>query len=201
MTGTSHGITGLQLDIKVAHLDTKLLSKALKTAEVGIHALLEQITPVWEACAQDNRDLNRCSTTMLIKQKDVGRTIGGGGKNLKQLQKLTRCRIELTSKGLAAISGPDVACIRNAVHRLHKQSRHLEQGRLYLAEIESTQAAGIHILVDSLYGLIPEPRAKTSLDAPILVRFVETREDGVLIFEYPSDPNLKSEQALNATPA
>ncbi|MGB0647955.1 MAG: KH domain-containing protein [Bradymonadia bacterium] len=201
VAGTASGITALQLDIKAPHLDANVFVKAIKTAEVGIHALLEKITPIWHACTQDNLDLTRCSTTMLIRQNDVGRIIGGGGKNLKQLQKSSGCRVELTSQGLAVINGPDVNCVRHAVHLLYNQSKRFERGRLYLAHAESSQPAGTRITVDGQYGLIPDAAMNVVANTPFLVRFVEKREDSVLIFEQPENSNLKLEQAINASSA
>ena len=96
------------------------------------------------------------------------------------------------------ISGPNVRSIREVAHLLYHQSKRLEEGRLYLAQAESSQSAGTHIIVDGQYGLIEDSGSNAALISPLLVRFVEKRKDGILIFERPKNPNLELEQALNA---
>lgn len=198
VTGTSVGLTALQLDIKASHLDCAVIADAMRTAQKGIHSLIEQMTPTWTESRIQNLHLMMPSTTFKVNRTDVGRVIGSGGKNLKALQQATQCRIELSKRGTVAVSGRSLSALRQAVHRVSTFSMLFEPGRLYLAQPGSAQIGGLNITVNGKFGVIEQPKPKWIQSDMLLVRFRKKREDGVLEFEGVNDDTLSFEQAMNA---
>ena len=198
VTGTSRGLTALQLDIKASYLDNATISEALEAACQGIEELIEQITPSWSYNLEQNLLLMSTSTTFTINRSDVGRVIGSGGKNLKVLQQATSCRIELSKGGTVAISAPTVSELRRAVHRVSTFSLRLQPGRLYVAQPGTAHLDGLHIKVGGHLGLIPDSRAALAQNDTVLVRYLRKRDDGVLEFERLDTDTFCLEQAMNA---
>jgi polyribonucleotide nucleotidyltransferase len=198
VTGTSRGLTALQLDIKASHLNESTIAQAITVAHQGILTLIETITPAWADNRRQNDHLMSTCTTFNVHRGDVGRVIGSGGKNLKTLQNATRCRIELSKRGTVAISGPTIADVRKAVHTVSTFSLVLQPGRLYAAQPGTAHLDGLHITVDGQLGIIPNLRDVLSQNHMVLVRYLRKRDDGVLEFERIEDNALTMAHAMNA---
>jgi polyribonucleotide nucleotidyltransferase len=198
VTGTTAGLTALQLDIKASHLDSSVIAEAMVTAQNGIDSLINQITPAWTKNRTQNLHLSTPSTTFKVNRADVGRVIGSGGKNLKALQQATQCRIELSKRGTVAVSARCRSALRRTVHRVSTLSMVFEPGRLYLAQPGSVQTSGMNITVNGKFGLIIDAKSEWTQCDVLLVRFLKKREDGKLEFEGVKDDTLSFEQAMNA---
>jgi polyribonucleotide nucleotidyltransferase len=84
VAGTKDGITGFQMDIKIAGVSMEIMRKALAQAKAGrLHIL-----GIMEKCIDKPQQISATAPrilTMKIPVDKIGALIGPGGKNVKQL--------------------------------------------------------------------------------------------------------------------
>ncbi|MBR1402898.1 MAG: polyribonucleotide nucleotidyltransferase [Treponema sp.] len=84
VAGTKDGITGFQMDIKIAGVTTEIMKKALAQAKAGrLHIL-----SIMEKCIDKPQPISPFAPkilTMKIAPDKIGALIGPGGKNIKAL--------------------------------------------------------------------------------------------------------------------
>ena len=100
-------------------------------------------------------------TLLKIRQGDVGRIIGSGGKNLKALSNASQCTLEVANTGWVLIRGNNTDDMRRAVHQVSKQSLALDVGRLYLAELRAPNGERIRVAVGRNRMLTSQKHLKT----------------------------------------
>jgi polyribonucleotide nucleotidyltransferase len=108
VTGTSAGICGVQMDIKIDGLDYGLLTRALDQAKEGRLHILSVMN---KTLSEPNADLKPHAPRielMLVDSKFIGGIIGTGGKVIQGIQKDTGAVVtieEKDNKGYVYISG------------------------------------------------------------------------------------------------
>jgi polyribonucleotide nucleotidyltransferase len=108
VTGTSNGICGVQMDIKIDGLDYALLSKALNQAKQGRLHILNVMNTVLDKPNPDLKPHAPRIELMIIDPSFIGAIIGTGGKVIQGIQKETGAVVtieEKESKGYVYISG------------------------------------------------------------------------------------------------
>jgi len=121
VTGTSKGITGTQMDIKIDGMPYELLEKALVQARAGrLHILGEMA----KALAEPREDLKPHAPRMVefrIERDYIGAVIGPGGKVIQEMQRQTGTTISIDEDeqgGIVAIFGPDKTALDAAYERI-----------------------------------------------------------------------------------
>lgn len=107
VAGTRDGITGFQMDIKIAGVSTEILRKALNQAKEGrlhILGIMEQCIP---APAKEISALAPKIITMRVDVDKIGAIIGPGGKNIKALCETYGVQINIEDDGSVTIYGKD----------------------------------------------------------------------------------------------
>lgn len=138
VTGTSHGITACQMDIKIQGLSMDIMEKALMQAKEGRLHILSKIT---ETIAQPRPDVKPHAPKMLLMEipKDfIGAVIGPGGKIIQQLQKDTDTVISIEEKGeigYIEIAGTDREKINEAVRRINEITFVPVVGEIYKGKV------------------------------------------------------------------
>jgi polyribonucleotide nucleotidyltransferase len=103
VAGTRDGITGFQMDIKIAGVDSAVLKTALEQARAGrlhILGIMEQTIP--EPRGQIS-DYAPKIITLTIDQEKIGAVIGPGGKNIKGITEATGADINIENDGKVTI--------------------------------------------------------------------------------------------------
>jgi len=88
VAGTSDGITGFQMDIKIQGISFEIMEKALHQAKEGRMHILEKMN---EAINKPNESLSKYAPrliTMNVATDQIGLIIGPGGKTIQGMQRL-----------------------------------------------------------------------------------------------------------------
>ena len=86
VAGSEHGITALQMDVKIKGLDFDILRIALEQARVGrLHIMGKMLDVIAEAREQLSPYAPRILTVSIDPEK-IGKIIGPGGKTVRSLQ-------------------------------------------------------------------------------------------------------------------
>lgn len=118
VTGTTNGICGCQMDIKIEGLDYELLVRALEQARQGRLHILNIMT---QTIAQPNPDLKPHAPRILVYEipsETIGAVIGSGGKVIQGIQARTKTTInieEKDGKGIVTISGVGFDTVNEAL--------------------------------------------------------------------------------------
>jgi polyribonucleotide nucleotidyltransferase len=105
VSGTEDGITGFQMDIKIAGVSLDVMKKALEQAKRGRIHILSIMNQTISRPAEEISDLAPKIVTMKIEIDKIGALIGPGGKNIKALCELFKVKINTDDDGTVTIYG------------------------------------------------------------------------------------------------
>jgi polyribonucleotide nucleotidyltransferase len=89
VAGTEHGVTAVQLDVKVEGVPLKVLAEALAQARVARLQILEVMTKEIASPRPDISERAPKIVSLTIPVDMIGLVIGPGGKNIKKIQEET----------------------------------------------------------------------------------------------------------------
>lgn len=157
VTGTSKGICGCQMDIKIDGLPYEQLEKALAQAKAGRLHILGKMN---ETISRPNTDLKPHAPRLveiIIDKSFIGAVIGPGGSIIQDLQAKTGTIItieEKEGKGFVNIASPDKAGIDAAVARIRQISFAPEIGDVFDAEVKEILSFGAVVDFGGKQGLL-----------------------------------------------
>ncbi|HPB53765.1 MAG TPA: polyribonucleotide nucleotidyltransferase, partial [Saprospiraceae bacterium] len=157
VTGTSKGICGCQMDIKIDGLPYEQLEKALAQAKAGRLHILGKMN---ETISKPNPDLKPHAPRMIeiiIDKSFIGAVIGPGGSIIQDLQEKTGTVItieEKEGKGFVNITSSDKAGIDAAVARIRQISFQPEIGDVYDAVVKEILSFGAVVDFSGKQGLL-----------------------------------------------
>jgi polyribonucleotide nucleotidyltransferase len=148
VTGTMHGITACQMDIKISGLTAELLKKALDQAKAGrLHILSEMNKTIAEPKNTYKKHAPRFST-MSIPKNMIGAVIGPSGKIVQEIQRETGATIvieELEGKGAIKFYAPNQEALDAAEKRVKDIVAEPVVGEVYQGKVKSIVAFGAFV--------------------------------------------------------
>jgi polyribonucleotide nucleotidyltransferase len=135
VTGTSEGITALQMDIKVAGINAMILQEALEQARKGrlhILGIMEQ------AIAEPKADISPYAPriiTMKVHPDKIRDIIGPGGKMIRSITEETGAKIDIDDDGTVNIATHDGEAAQAAVERIKELTAEAEIGETYMGTV------------------------------------------------------------------
>ena len=107
VTGTTEGITALQMDVKLKGLDLKLMEEALTQALTGRGYILDQMLAAIPEYRKEMSPYAPLLLTMKIDTDDIRRVIGKGGETIQGIQADTGAELSIEDDGTVVITAPD----------------------------------------------------------------------------------------------
>jgi polyribonucleotide nucleotidyltransferase len=157
VTGTTKGITGCQMDIKIDGLPYEQLEKALTQAKAGrLHILAE----MEKGIASVRADLKPHAPRMveiIIDKSFIGAVIGPGGKIIQEIQAKTGTVInieEVDDKGIISVMSTNGEGLKVALAEIDKITFTPQVGDIYDAVVESLQDYGVFVKFKGKSGLV-----------------------------------------------
>ncbi len=140
VTGTAHGITACQMDIKIKGLPYDILIQALKQARDGRMHILEKLNETISAPAEDVKEHAPKMVMRTIPNEFIGALIGPGGKVIQELQKETQTTIVInedpvTEEGIVEILGTGPEGIDLVLARIEALTFKPEVGETYEVQV------------------------------------------------------------------
>lgn len=147
VTGTSDGITAIQMDIKVHGLSREILEQALEQARIGrAHILENMLEEIAEPRAELSPYAPRC-ISMRVHPDKVRLVIGPGGKNVNKIVEETGCKVDISDDdvGLISIYSSDEASATKAKSMIEYLTADVEVGKTYEGEVKRIMNFGAFI--------------------------------------------------------
>ena len=135
VTGTSNGITALQMDIKINGITRDIMQKALDQARQGRLHILDEMTKAISTPRGEISEYAPIITTIKIRPEKVRVLIGPGGKTIREITSTTEARLDVEDDGTVNISGSDKTCVDNAIKLINELLQEAEVGKLYMGKV------------------------------------------------------------------
>ncbi len=131
VTGTTEGITALQMDMKVHGLPVSVLEQALTEGKTGrAHILEHMISTIAEPKAEMSPYAPRVESIKINPDK-IREVIGKGGEMIQKITAETGTEIDIKDDGTVMIASPDKAKIDAAIQWVKSITEDPEVGGIY----------------------------------------------------------------------
>ena len=145
VTGTSEGITAIQMDMKLHGLPVEILKQAITGAKSGrAHILEHMIATLAEPRAALSPYAPRIEKIKINPEK-IGAVIGKGGEVINKITAETGAEIDIKEDGLITVASPDGASIEKALNWIKSLTEEPEVGRIYEGKVVSIKDFGAFV--------------------------------------------------------
>jgi polyribonucleotide nucleotidyltransferase len=145
VTGTSKGITALQMDMKIEGITIETMRTALQQAKEGrLHILGKML----EALAAPRKNLNPFAPriiTMQINPDKIKDVIGSGGKVIRSIVEQTGAKIDIDDSGIVNIASSDEAAANKAKEIIRGIVQDAEVGKVYMGKVRKIMDFGAFV--------------------------------------------------------
>jgi polyribonucleotide nucleotidyltransferase len=145
VTGTSKGITALQMDMKIEGITIDVMRSALQQAKEGrLHILGKML----ETLAAPRNTLNPYAPriiTMQINPDKIKDVIGSGGKVIRSIVEQTGAKIDIEDSGVINIASSDEAAANKAKEIIKGIVQDAEVGKLYMGKVRKIMDFGAFV--------------------------------------------------------
>jgi polyribonucleotide nucleotidyltransferase len=145
VAGTAEGITGLQMDIKVAGVSREIMAAALRQAR---EARLFVLSRMREAIAEPRPELPPHAprfVTIRIRPEKIREVIGPGGKVVRGIQDQTGVKVDIEDDGKVTLFGADARMVQEAVDIIQGICKEAEVGRIHLGKVKKVVDFGAFV--------------------------------------------------------
>ena len=145
VTGTSEGITAIQMDMKLHGLPVEILKQAITGAKSGrAHILEHMMATLAEPRAALSPYAPRIEKIKINPEK-IGADIGKGGEVINKITAETGAEIDIKEDGLITVASPDGASIEKALNWIKSLTEEPEVGRIYEGKVVSIKDFGAFV--------------------------------------------------------
>ncbi len=131
VTGTSKGITALQMDMKVHGLPVETLKSALEQGKVGRAFILEHMVGTLAEPRAEMSPYAPRVESISINPDKIREIIGKGGETIQKITAETGTEIDIRDDGTVMISSPDKSHIDAAIQWIKGITEDPEVGAIY----------------------------------------------------------------------
>lgn len=145
VAGTQKGVTGIQLDLKIAGINEEIIRKTLEQArKARIELLKTMLTGIRRPRSEISPNAPRLLRTKIDPAK-IGLLIGPGGKTIRAIQEETGATIDIADDGTVMISCERSEGADDALARVEAMTEEIKVGRIYNGTVSSIKDFGAFI--------------------------------------------------------
>jgi polyribonucleotide nucleotidyltransferase len=149
VAGTTEGITGFQLDLKIPGISIDLMYEAMLKNKTSRFKILESMA----ACIAEPRpELSPYAPQieqLKINPEKIGAIIGPGGKTIRQITEDNNVQIDVEQDGVVNIYAKNGDDMANAVRAINSLTAEVEIGTIYHGEVKTVREFGAFVEVIS----------------------------------------------------
>jgi polyribonucleotide nucleotidyltransferase len=145
VAGTEHGITSIQMDIKIEGLSLAIMREALAQAQIGRLHILGEMKKALPAPRADLSPYAPRIVTMTISPDKIGDLIGPKGKTIRGIQDETGAELTVDDTGLVTIAAVGGDAMQRARQMVQALTAEPVVGQIYEGTVKSTTAFGAFI--------------------------------------------------------
>ncbi|HKA75001.1 MAG TPA: polyribonucleotide nucleotidyltransferase [Xanthobacteraceae bacterium] len=131
VAGTDHGVTSLQMDIKIAGITEEIMRVSLNQAKDGrMHILGEMAKALTTARAELGEHAPRIEVFSIPVDK-IREVIGSGGKVIREIVEKTGAKIDIQDDGTVKVASAKGEAIKAAINWIKSIASEPEVGHIY----------------------------------------------------------------------
>jgi len=154
VAGSAHGITALQMDLKIKGLDFEILRQAMEQAREGRMHIMGKMLDVLPESRQNLSEFAPRILTHHMDPEKIGKLIGPGGKTVRGLQENYGVKIDIEEDGTVYISGEGVNA-ENCLAEVQKMTEEIQVGKIYTGTVVRVEPYGAFInILPGLDGMV-----------------------------------------------
>ena len=145
VTGTTEGITALQMDMKVHGLPIDILEKAIAQSHEGRKFILDHMLSVLPGPREKISDHAPQIEKLMINPDKIGSVIGKGGETINKITSETGATVDIAEDGLVTIAGTNSESINKAVEWVKSLTEEPEVGKIYTGKVVAIKDFGAFV--------------------------------------------------------
>ncbi len=145
VTGTTEGVTALQMDMKVHGLPVEVLRKAIAQAHEGRMFILKHMLSVLEGPRDHLSPYAPQIEKLMIKPEKIGTIIGKGGETINKITTETGAEVNIEENGLVTVAASDAEKIKKAMDWIKSLVEEPEPGKIYTGKVVSIKDFGAFV--------------------------------------------------------
>ncbi len=147
VSGTTQGITGIQLDLKIRGLRHDLIVKTFEQARTARLQILEKMLAAIPTHRPQISPFAPRLLTIRINPDKIGKVIGPGGKTIKKIVETTGAKIDIQDDGSVFIAAVGMEAAERAREEVERLTEDVKIGRIYNGRVSSVKDFGAFIEV------------------------------------------------------
>ena len=145
VTGTTEGVTALQMDMKVHGLPVEILEKAIAQSHEGRMFILNHMLSVLPGPRAEISPYAPRIEKIKINPDKIGAVIGKGGETINKITTETGAMVDIDDDGLVTIAGNDSESIQKALDWVKSLTEEPEVGKIYTGKVVSIKDFGAFV--------------------------------------------------------
>ncbi len=146
VTGTTDGITAIQMDIKIHGLTRSIVEGAIaRCREARLYIMDNCMKPAIAAPRETVSAYAPKIIQIKIDPEKIGEVVGQRGKTINAIIEQTGVRIDITDDGAVSVCGTDQAMMDKAVDMIKIITTEFEEGQLFTGKVVSIKEFGAFI--------------------------------------------------------
>ena len=145
VTGTSEGVTALQMDIKVTGINEAIIREGLDKAHAARMFILGKMLEVMPEARNEMSAYAPRIITIKINPEKIRDIIGKGGATIRKIQEDTGTEINVEDDGTVEIAAVNADNSRAAIQMIEGLTREVEVGSLYLGRVTRIMTFGAFV--------------------------------------------------------
>lgn len=136
VTGTKHGITAIQMDIKIKGLTREIVEGAIKTCHEARNFIMD--TCMSPCIAEPRKEVLEYAPKielLTIDPSKIGDVVGKQGKVINKIIEETGVKIDIDDDGKVSVCGTDKEKIRRAVEIIRNIATDIEPGMVFEGKV------------------------------------------------------------------
>ncbi len=147
VTGTTEGVTALQMDMKVHGLPVDILEKAIEQSHAGRMHILEHMLSVIAAPKPEISQYAPRIEKLMINPDKIGMVIGKGGETINKITTETGAIVDIDDSGLITVAGDSAEKIQKALDWIRSLTEEPEVGKVYEGTVATIKDFGAFVTI------------------------------------------------------
>jgi len=143
VTGTTDGITAIQMDIKIHGLTREIVEGAIAQCREARLFIMENCMK--PAIAEPRKEVGKYAPKIISLQIDpekIGEVVGQRGKTINEIIARTGVKIDITDDGKVSVCGTDAEMMDKAVEMIKIIVTEFEEGQIFKGKVVSIKEFG-----------------------------------------------------------
>jgi polyribonucleotide nucleotidyltransferase len=145
VAGTDHGITSLQMDIKIAGITEEIMRVALGQAKEGRMHILGEMSKALTAARAELGEYAPRIETFKIPTDKIREVIGTGGKVIREIVEKTGAKINIEDDGTVKVASASGESIKAAINWIKSIASDPEVGHIYEGTVVKVMEFGAFV--------------------------------------------------------